>query len=136
MPMKRRPSSCAATPVDPTPMNGSRTRSPGRDPHSISWRRTRSGFWVGWTGSFTRSPRGRVEGELIPGGDVVVERLPPAHLDVPGRVGAQVVRRIRADEIDALVGDPAEQLAAVTLPEGRRGGGGSLGRLGRIDHRR
>ena len=36
-------------------MNGSRTSSPGFVPHSMSWRSTRSGFWVGWTGSLTRS---------------------------------------------------------------------------------
>ena len=35
------------TAVVPLPLNGSSTRSPGFEPHSTSWRRTRSGFWVG-----------------------------------------------------------------------------------------
>ena len=43
-------------------MNGSSTRSPGFEPHSTSWRRTRSGFWVGWTGILRPLPAARRSG--------------------------------------------------------------------------
>src|SRR4029079_18216109 len=65
-------------------------------------------------------PRSGFEGQLFPGGDVVVERLAPRHLDVPGRVAAEVVRRGGADQVDAGVPQLREELAAVAVPEDRR----------------
>ena len=81
---------------------------------------------------------GRLEGALVPRGDVVVERLPPAHVDVAGRVAAEVVRRVGADQVDARVRDAGQELAAVAVPEGRAGRRRQrLGdRNGRFDHDR
>src|SRR5205814_7258845 len=50
------------------------------------------------------------------------ERLPPAHVDVAGRIPAEVVRRIGTDQVDAGIGHAREELPAVTVPQGRVGG--------------
>jgi hypothetical protein len=47
MPTKRRPRRFATAPVVPVPVNGSSTRSSGRDAARITRASSASGFWVG-----------------------------------------------------------------------------------------
>ncbi len=65
-----------------------------------------------------REPVGGLERELVPRCDVVVEVLAPRHRDVARGVGAEVVRRVSADQVDTVVRDAREELAAVAPPQG------------------
>src|SRR5436190_7822952 len=82
-------------------------------------------------------PRGRVERELVPRRDVVVDRLAPGHLDVAGRIRAEVVRRVGADEVDRRVRKRGEEIATVPMPERRPAVRRGLDRRGPdLDHGR
>ena len=58
-------------------------------------------------------PGCRIEFLLVPMGDVVVEVRSPAHFDVAGRIGAEIVGRIGEDEVDRGIGNLRDELGGV-----------------------